>query len=190
LTDAVNALLTAAASGDESAFQTLCEQYAPLIQSMSERVISSFSKTADTAAISVQDLEQEARLALYRAAMRYDASGGAVTFGLYAKICIRNSLISLLRKSASAARAARGNNREIRSHSDSDPLVAFVSASEAKALTARIHEVLSPYEIRVFDLYISGRSVKSISDSVGKPEKSVSNALFRIRAKIKGLLAN
>ncbi len=186
----MNTLLAAAASGDERAFQTLCEQYAPLVHSMSERFISSFSETADTAAISVQDLEQEARLALYRAVTRYDVSSTGVTFGLYAKICIRNSFISLLRKSASAARAARGSGREPKTHSASDPLVELVSATEAKALTARIRDVLSPYEIIIFDQYISGRSVKCISGSVGKSEKSVSNALYRIRVKIKGLLSD
>ncbi len=190
MTDAINTLLAAAASGDEDAFQKLAEQYAPLIQSMSERFISSFSKTTDTAAISVQDLEQEARLALYRAVMRYDVTQSGVTFGLYAKICIRNSFISLLRKSVSTARAARRNEAEPKSQSAHDPLVEFVSAAEARALTSRIREQLSPYENRIFDQYISGRSVKSISCNVGKSEKSVSNALYRIRVKIKGLLSN
>lgn len=190
MADAVKNLLASVASGDETAFQTLAEQYAPLIQSMSERFISSFAKTADTGAISVQDLEQEARLALYRAAMRYDTERDGVTFGLYAKICIRNSLISLFRKSVSAARSAHRDASQLKSVSAHDPLAALVSLAETRALTARIRDALSPYENRIFDQYISGRSVKSIACSVGKSEKSVSNALYRIRVKIKGLLPN
>ena len=189
LPESMDALLLAVASGDEDAFQTLSEQYSPLIRSMSEGFARSLSETADVAAIGVQDLEQEARLALYRAARSFDTKKDGITFGLYAKICIRNSLVSLWRKSVSAARAARKHSA---AHSDGarDPFSEIVSLAETDALTARIRSVLSPYENCIFEQYISGRSVKCISESIGKPEKSVSNALYRIRVKIKGLLAN
>lgn len=185
----MDALLLAVASGDEDAFRSLAELYAPLIRSMSEGFARSIAETEDTAAIGVQDLEQEARLALYRAARSFDTRKDGITFGLYAKICIRNSLVSLWRKSASAARAARRHSA-VRSDGVRDPLSEIVSALETDALAARIRSVLSPYENCIFEQYISGRSVKCISAGVGKTEKSVSNALYRIRVKIKGLLAN
>ena len=190
MTKEIHDLLTAVACGDENAFSSLTEQYAPLVRSMSERFIDSFKDTADISAISVQDLEQEARLALYRAAASYDARQSDVTFGLYAKICIRNSLISLLRKSASAARSKSKSESNAARGGVGDPLSELVSQTEAAALTARIRSALSPYENSIFEQYISGRSVKCISGNVGKTEKSVSNALYRIRVKIKGLLSN
>ena len=190
MTKEIHDLLTAVACGDENAFSSLTEQYAPLIRSMSERFIDSFKDTADISAISVQDLEQEARLALYRAAASYDTRQSGVTFGLYAKICIRNSLISLLRKSASAARSKSKSESNAARGGVGDPLSELVSQTEAAALTARIRSALSPYENSIFEQYISGRSVKCISGNVGKTEKSVSNALYRIRVKIKGLLSN
>ena len=187
LSEVLDSLLSAVASGDENAFGELAEAYAPLICSMSARFAQSFAELGDAAG--VQDLEQEARLALYRAAISYDSRKNGVTFGLYAKICIRNSLVSLWRKSASAARAARKTGA-LPADSGHDPLSALLSADGADALTARIRGVLSPYENRIFEQYIRGLSVKRISAEIGKPEESVSNALFRIRAKIKGLLAN
>lgn len=190
MTDAPNELLARVAEGDENAFEELALQYAPLIRSMSARFTRSFSETADTAAIGVQDLEQEARLALYRAAKTYDAAKNGVTFGLYAKICVRNSLVSMWRKSAAAARALRRSEQNAEETAGKDTLTELLSAAETDALRARIRETLSPYESRIFEQYISGMSVKQISLNADKTEKSVSNALYRIRVKIKGLLSS
>lgn len=190
MTDAVDALLFRISRGEEDAFEDLAVQYAPLIRAMSARFISSFSETADTAAIGEQDLEQEARLALYRAAKTFDRAKPGVTFGLYAKICIRNSLISLWRKSVSSARAAHVREEDAEVAGGKDALAELLSASETDALRVRIREVLSPYENRIFEQYISGLSVKQIALNADKTEKSVSNALYRIRVKIKGLLSS
>ncbi len=190
MTDATDELLLRVAKGDEAAFESLAEQYAPLIRSMSARFVPSFTETAGTAAIGEQDLEQEARLALYRAAKTFDSQKNGVTFGLYAKICIRNSLISLLRKSSASARAVRRGVRDAGEMGAREPLSELLSASETDALRSRIRETLSSYENCIFEQYISGRSVKSISQNVGKTEKSVSNALYRVRVKIKGLLTS
>jgi RNA polymerase sporulation-specific sigma factor len=42
----------------------------------------------------------------------------------------------------------------------------------------------------VFDLYITGMSVEQIAGLLGRDRKSVSNALYRMKGKIKGLLQN
>ncbi len=190
LTDAPNDLLSRVAEGDENAFEELALQYAPLIRAMSARFSRSFSETADTAAIGVQDLEQESRLALYRAAKTYDAAKNGVTFGLYAKICIRNSLVSMWRKSAASARALHRSKRDAQETVGKDTLAELLSETATDALRTRIREMLSPYEARIFEQYISGMSVKQISLNADKTEKSVSNALYRIRVKIKGLLSS
>lgn len=181
----LNELLHAAADGDESAFTRLTELYDPLIRSMSARYAPHGSDETDSV-LSEQDLAQEARLALFRAASTYDRAQNGVSFGLYAKICIRNALVSARRKAAAAKRAriAAESPSPGRKHPSAE-LSAFGSMN---VLSEKIGSVLSPYEKRIFDLYISGRSVKSISESVGRSEKSVSNAVYRIRVKIKGLL--
>ena len=98
--------------------------------------------------------------------------------------------VRILRKSASAARSKSKSESNAARGGVGDPLSELVSQTEAAALTARIRSALSPYENSIFEQYISGRSVKCISGNVGKTEKSVSNALYRIRVKIKGLLSN
>ena len=185
----LNALLGAVAQGSEHAFTCLSEIYAPLVHSMSVQFASSFTKKEGIAAVGVQDLEQEAYLALFRAATSYNAAQKNVSFGLYAKICIRNALISLLRKCRTATRLEKTTPGAKKIFRDAD--VSFFSGSdcgEAGKLKEQIEQVLSPYEKTVFEQYISGKSVKSISLSVGKTEKSVSNAVYRIRVKIRGLL--
>ena len=42
----------------------------------------------------------------------------------------------------------------------------------------------------VFEYYIVGKSVTEIAERLGKDEKSVSNALYRMKVKVKGLLKN
>ncbi|MBO7342170.1 MAG: hypothetical protein J6U87_05770, partial [Clostridia bacterium] len=44
-----------------------------------------------------EDLHRAALVSLYRAALKFDASQQAVEFGLFAKTCITNALISELR---------------------------------------------------------------------------------------------
>jgi len=188
--DGLRDLLTAAAAGNESAFAQLCEQYAPLIRSMSARFAVSFSALPENPAIGTQDLEQEARLALFRAAQTYDCAQNDVQFGLYAKICIRNSLVSLLRKHSSRKRTEKRSAEPVPHSRETDPLFSYLESDASQRLSDRITQVLSSYENSILEQYISGRSVKCISLSVGKSEKSVYNALYRIRVKIKGLLEN
>jgi len=48
--------------------------------------------------------------------------------------------------------------------------------------------VLSAYEAKVFDLYIKGFTTSGIAQSLGKTEKSVSNALARMTSKLRVIL--
>ena len=87
-------LLFAAKSGNSSAFSELTEKYTPLISSMAER----YFHLLDGGSIGYDDLVQEAHVAFYRAMISFDMDQEGVSFGLYAKICIRNSMVSILRK--------------------------------------------------------------------------------------------
>lgn len=187
LREQLSALLEAVVQGDQNAFNRLSELYAPLIRSMSARFVESLSAQNDAGLIDAQDLEQEARLALFRAVQSYNRKQREVSFGLYAKICIRNALISQWRKAKAAhARKVKAEQPVLR-HSE-DAVLSFLSEEDVRGLRNKIREVLSPYENIIFEQYISGRSVGSIAVSVGRSEKSVSNAVYRIRVKIRGLL--
>ena len=65
---------------------------------------------------------------------------------------------------------------------DSEDLL--IDREKAAALLNRVRSQLSDLEIRVLDLYLDGCSCGEIAATVGKPYKSVDNAVQRIRRKV------
>ncbi len=188
------AALDAVKRGDEQAFAALAEKYGAMTETAVRRFGESFSAIGRSGAsvYEADDLRQHAALALYRAAMTYDPQKGkGVTFGLYAKICVNNALISLLRKARSeAARRQRAEAVGGAGNPESDPLVLLLSSEDAAQLLEKVRSVLAPMEKQVFDRYMTGMSVGVIADELGTNPKSVSNALYRMKVKMKGLLQN
>lgn len=169
-------LITAAKDGDQAAFAELCESYKPLISSMTDRYTNAVSEGYT---VEKDDLRQEATVAFYCAVMTFDTSQSEVSFGLYAKICIRNKMVSLLRKLRKRS-APKVVNKSV------DKAEKFFGISfDRDELLALSEKVLSPRERRVLMLYADGRSYKEISAETGMAEKSVDNALFRAKAKLK-----
>ncbi len=162
-----------AASGDENAFAELLRQYEPLIASQSRRFTRSFAQ-ADG-----EDAAQEARLAFFRAVCTYDLSQTDVTFGLYAKVCIRNALVS-------ESRRIRARGRTVpHPHTESQRSSSAEDRRELASLRTRMAAVLSPFERSVFERFLAGLPAREIARELGRPVKSVYNALFRIRSKIR-----
>ena len=120
-----------------------------------------------------------------RATRTYDADGKGkkVTFGLYARICVTNALISLLRKHKSEVRRAKENDAVYgETYGAEDPAY---SAAEMRDLMRHAEGVLSRYELSVFREYVGGYRVREIAKDLGRSERSVSNAIYRIKAKLK-----
>lgn len=197
----VLSLIEAVKAGDEGAFAQLLEQYNGVVDGAVRRFSGSFDigESEWNDICSVEDLRQYAALALYRAAITYtpgeDGKGKDVSFGLYSKICVNNALISALRKYRSEKRKRDAASKKEKSQSasrvsENDPLLMLVSSESAGELVNRIKGSLSEYENKIFDCYVNGRSTREIARQFGKDEKSVSNALYRVKVKIKGLLKN
>ncbi len=178
--DKVNKLLTETKAGEDYAFNEIVEKYRPLIESC----ICYFIGKADP-----EELEQEALIALYRAACSYDPSVSSVSFGLYAKICINNSLISLVRTSKKhddAVLAQLSANEDM--HGESDPSSDYINKESFIKLDEFVCEHLSAYEYSVFRLYIEGYKTKEIAQILSKTEKSVEGAIMRMRIKLRSSL--
>ena len=189
-------LLEQIRSGEETSFAALTEQYRGMTESAVKRFAPSFGiGEADADGMyGEDDLRQEAMVALYRAALSYDTEekGKDVSFGLYAKICINNALISVLRKykSEKKKREAAKNKSRSAAKNNPGPFEMIVSREDAASLLEKIREQLSGLERQVFDYYIVGKSAGEIAERLGRSEKSVSNALYRMKVKVKGLLKN
>ena len=169
----LSTLLLLAGAGDEDAFADLTEMYKPLIESMGKR----YAEKCTNVLYSEEDFVQEATLGFYSAVRTYKESD-KVTFGLYAKVCVRNRLISLLRQSSKKPKAEKIAEESV------DMLSGLTDRENLK----RIEEVLSKFEWAVFCLYIERLSYLEISRRLGRSVKSVDNAIFRIKTKLKYLM--
>ncbi|MBQ2469245.1 MAG: hypothetical protein II503_06110 [Clostridia bacterium] len=150
------ALIRAAKAGDGEAFEALSRMYGGMIGA----AVSSFGSSISSAdpeagaAFSEEDLRQEAGIAFLRAVRTYDPdSKPGVTFGLYAKICVKNAMISLFRKRRTRSKrlrnaggrrgiaeaAARGRSRPCRAlaSSPSSSRVRWLSPSPPKVACGR-----------------------------------------------------
>ena len=121
-------------------------------------------------------------MGFYSAVQRYEESD-KVTFGLYAKVCVRNKLVSLLRTAGKKVKPPKEN---VKNTVDISALL--FGKEDGLRIKEKICETLSPFEWKVFCLYIEKRSYVEMADILGKPVKSVDNALFRIKKKLRFLL--
>lgn len=134
----------------------------------------------------LDDFVQEGLIALYHAAKTFDFS--SATFLTYAKTCVLNSVSSLLKHKN---RKRRIPENLVSSIEDND--VAFETTPEALMIERenfygmcnRIRGLLSDFEYKVFIASLNGYSAAALSKKLNVSEKSVSNALCRLRNKIR-----
>ena len=172
-------------SGDQNAFSELLDMYSPLIESSVTKYVGMYETSIDA-----DDLRQEATVVFYNSVMTYELDQNEVEFGLYAKVCITNALISQLRvrKRRETEQLSDTLRDDFFVNDSEDPLRKILEQESVKKLYAVIRENLSDFEYRVWRLYMSGRSAREIAQAVDKDEKSVSNAIYRIRAKLRQIL--
>lgn len=171
-------LIRALQKGEPTAFDDLMLCYGPLLK----RMIGNFSGATVLCEAEKEDLRQEAAIALYKAALSFDTDQTNVTFGLYAKICVRNRLVSAIRHMERKKRKEKSNSpREVSFSSWSSEQ----SKREIGKFLAEAGDVLSPKEQIVLRLYFSGLSYKEISKELNCTLKSVDNALSRAKKKLK-----
>ncbi|MBQ7338080.1 MAG: sigma-70 family RNA polymerase sigma factor [Clostridia bacterium] len=183
----LHALILRAKERDQEAFAALLSRYTPLLESRLQHVRSANMTEED-----MEDLRQEAYLSFYRALMHYDLEQSEVEFGLYAKICIDNGLYSALRGMKHLKRAPILPLEVMDEPPDdylTDPSEQLIEQEKFNALYATIETTLSPLENRIWRLYITGQTAATIAASIGKDEKAVHNAIYRIRKKLRATLA-
>ena len=172
-------------SGNDAAFEELLSKYTPLIEASVARVLGDklYSLYRD-------DFRQEATVVFYNSILTYDTERHEVDFGLYAKICISNGLISQLRilQKRKAERLSETSDDGLFANDLEDPSLRILEQDSLESLYSVIRGSLSEFEYRIWQLYTSGRTAKQIGIIVGKDEKSVANAIYRIRKKLRAQL--
>ncbi len=134
-----------------------------------------------------EDLLQEAMFGLLKAIRSFEP-GRDVLFRTYAEVCIRNRV-----RSAVAA-AARGKhtplNRSVPMEASQallpvqdSPEDSLIGREEDAERLSGLRSQLSALELRILALYLEGGSCREIARQLGRSEKSVDNAVQRIRRK-------
>lgn len=134
-----------------------------------------------------EDIYQEAGIAFLHALHSYDEKRG-FGFRTYASVCIKNHVSSLLRSSRRAKNFALTDYvsiDDIEVPSKSEPEADWIEKEAFSEMKKRILSVLSDFEFEVLRLYLKGFSYKAIGGKLCKTEKSVSNALSRVRKKLR-----
>ncbi len=122
-------------------------------------------------------------------------------FSSYAGKCIRNQIILAIRKATSKKNAPlnyyislTGINDETADKSFlvidkvSDPVDEVIDRENVEELKTKINLALSKFENEVLTMFLEGYSYKEICERLGKNEKSVENAIQRIRNKVRFLI--
>jgi RNA polymerase sporulation-specific sigma factor len=181
----VRDLILRVRNNDQEAFVTLLEKYTPLIDSSVNRFSSD-----ESFAVYREDLYQEASLVFYNSILAYDLEQTEVEFGLFAKICIYNALVSQLRvlKKRYEEPIEKIPENLITPQDSEDPSFIILEQERLKKLYSVIRKNLSDLEYTVWQLYVSGRSAAHITSLLSLSEKAVNNAIYRIRKKLRALL--
>ena len=187
-------LVLMARDGDERAEEFLLNKYKDFVRSKARAY---YLAGGDS-----DDLIQEGMIGLYNAIGHYDESKES-SFMTYAAICINNKLISAVSADNRKKNAPLNGYVSIYSvitdeageeASLSDVLPAdesvnpedIILSQERKELVEnKLFDRLSSLEKEILSYYMEGLSYAGIADIIGKSEKSVDNAIQRIRTKLK-----
>ncbi len=189
-------LLSLSAKGDKLAEEELLHRYKNFVR---KRVRAYFLVGADN-----DDIVQEGMIGLYKAIRDYDPKKND-NFKAFAELCITRQVITAVKTSQRNKHAPLNTyvslNRPVfDNESDttfydiltkktaSDPEELVVDAEAVSELKTKIRNVLSKFEIQVFELFLQGCSYIEISEQTDRTPKSIDNALQRIKKKISAIL--
>ena len=180
--DNISELINDARRNDKDAFKHI----AALYDDMLSGIVNAYAFSPEDR----DDLRQEALIGLYRAVMTYNENYSA--FSTFAHICMKRAVISYLRKSNSKGCVPKNKvsslNDEVGVNAASDPESDLIDKESLEIFLKKTDSVLSPFEKKVLGLYLSDASYLEISTILGRPRKSIDNAIQRMRRKLKLLI--
>lgn len=175
------ALCTLAAAGDREAEDCLVTRYSRLVRMCARPY---FLAGGDS-----EDLIQEGMMGLLSAIRSFSPEKGAI-FQTYAEICVRNRICSAVKLASRDKHSPLNHSLSIDStpfdgdtSSAGDPEDMLISREDRESRMEVLHSRLSGFEKTVLAFYLEGLSCGEIAQQVGKPLKSVDNAVQRIRRK-------
>ena len=191
-------LIELSRSGNGYATDFLLEKYRNFVRARSRTY---FLIGADR-----EDIIQEGMIGLYKAIRDYKPDAQA-SFKSFAELCITRQIITAIKTATrqkhiplnsyiSLSKPIYDDENErilldvVNERKKIDPEEIMINKERFKLLEKKLSQILSKLEWKVLANYLDGKSYSEIAASVNKSEKSIDNALQRIKKKIEKNIIN
>lgn len=185
-TNSDETLCMLAASGDRIAEEVLVTRY--------NRLVRVCARPFFLAGGDSEDLIQEGMFGLLKAIREFDPTHDTM-FRTFAEICIRSRIRSAiiaasrgkhtpLNDSVSLENPLFDGISSFSGSAQNSPEELIISREESLERLERLNDRLSRFESAVLELYLRGCSYQEIAEQLQRPQKSVDNAVQRIRRKV------
>lgn len=181
-------------AGEEEVMDYIMEKYKTWVRKKANEL---FLIGGDT-----DDLIQEGMIGLFKALRDYEF-GKETTFRSFADLCIKRQMYSAIEASnrkkhlpLNSYISLNGEEKEndgmsmvatLASTGERDPQELFIDKENLVGFYAKIRQSLSPLEWKVLNQYVEGKNYAQIARDIKKSEKTVDNALQRIKNKISSM---
>lgn len=191
-------LVLMAQNGDDVAQEYLLDKYKSLVRAKSRAY---FLIGADS-----EDIIQEGMIGLYKAVRDYNEEKNA-SFRSFAELCVNRQMITAIKAATRQKHQPLNSyislNKPVYEEESEQTYMDFLQSSSGSLLNPealligqenksfledQMVKNLSSFETRVLVLYLQGRSYFEISRVLDKPEKSIDNALQRVKKKLERFL--
>lgn len=155
-----------------------------------------------------EDIEQEARIGLFNAIYEYNPKRSKITFEAFAlKICVKRAIITAINRENRRRMDPLNHGVSLSTPTgstdgDTDQTLedfipdqnynlesSVMDGAEFSSLDQHLKEELTELESESYELYKSGYSYREIASELEETEKTVDNALMRVRNKAKRIVA-
>ncbi|HPF18037.1 MAG: RNA polymerase sporulation sigma factor SigH [Bacillota bacterium] len=185
-------LVALASEGDEIAAEHLIRNYMELVKSKARLY---YMLGADR-----EDIVQEGMIGIFKAIKNYDPDKGA-SFRTFADLCVNRQIITAIKAAGRRKHtplntslsldhpvadddSPRTLGETLSAGTAADPEAVFLIGEMAQLLFSHENSFLSPFERMVLGELIHGKTYRDIARDRGRSDKSVDNAIQRIRRKL------
>lgn len=183
--------------GNQDAQDYILDKYKALVKAKSRAY---FLIGADR-----EDIIQEGMIGLYKAIRDYQESKHT-SFRVFAELCINRQIITAIKAATrqkhiplnsyiSLNKPAYEEDSEqtyldmLKEMELSNPETVLIGQEDKNFIEKHIGKILSDFESRVLSYYLQGKTYFEIAKMIGKPEKSIDNALQRVKKKVEKLVS-
>lgn len=191
-------LIVLSKNGDGYATEVLMEKYRNFVRSRSRTY---FLIGADK-----EDIIQEGMIGLYKAIRDYKPEAQA-SFKSFAELCITRQIITAIKTATrqkhiplnsyiSLSKPVYDDENErvlldtVIERKKLDPEEIMIDKERFSSIEEKLSDILSKLEWKVLSKYLEGKSYTEIARQINKSEKSIDNALQRIKKKIEKHIIN